>query len=519
MLCAVCLWMFHRKTRSGLHHGCLDDLRKAAEGGCKICLVLLKKRAADGADIPRETIAHPFLEYKWGKDTRRQRQNALSTTFDSDVYWLTDVHAAFRKIDIHVSNALESVPAYYPEVASEAADDLISQPWKVRRERFPLRDIPNNTGHENVLGIARTWLNKCEDDHDCYMRDGIEDSKWLPKRLIDLIDPTAPRLVERDLERPSGRYATLSHCWGPEPDFLKLSRHNIDGLHGTKEEFDQHFQHPFDCVHQDVVSRDSFVKHQLDWIHIVIDYTSRYLTFPEKDKLVAFAAIARGFSAVFGKDYYAGHFRANMPADLAWNVEWPTPTSGLKRRNPPWSWTSLDCTIINNVLPIPGVDLDRNLAKIEEVRVELVDPSNKFGPVRSGEIWIRCFLMECSLIKIEEGDYCDTWTVGVVGHDVFDDPSKERVLHASQARLSVQLDETQVVLSDAIYFAPLVSSRKVHGVEVAHRVVLKRQTGTLFSRLGYWDTGLHVSDAKDTSAFLEYLNTLNMDQQISVCLI
>ncbi|KAL1847667.1 hypothetical protein Daus18300_013873, partial [Diaporthe australafricana] len=76
-------------------------------------------------------------------------------------------------------------------------------------------------------------------------------------------------------------------------------------------------------------------------------YNECSLTYPEKDKLVALAAVAQRSAAVFGEEYYAGHFRKNMPFDLAWQrTERRSGQSSAIKRCPTWSWTSVDAEVI-----------------------------------------------------------------------------------------------------------------------------------------------------------------------------
>ncbi|KUI60676.1 hypothetical protein VP1G_11191 [Cytospora mali] len=116
-------------------------------------------------------------------------------------------------------------------------------------------------------------------------------------------------------------------------------------------------------------------------MQIVQDYTRRVLTYPEKDKLVAIAAIAQQFATVLGEDYYAGHFRKNMPADLAWAVKRGSkPRSPTKRRCPTWSWASVDNELVYEWDNL-GSRRTRDLAEVEGVRSSLKNPSYKFGQV------------------------------------------------------------------------------------------------------------------------------------------
>ncbi|KAJ4386831.1 hypothetical protein N0V93_009729 [Gnomoniopsis smithogilvyi] len=716
MLCAICLWMFHREAPKGLHHRCFDDLRTAAQGGCKICIVLVMRRNEFGPDSSGERTADPFLTYEWYKvdSDIAESEEVYSIQFNSAISWLMrDPALPSNDIDVYVSETSTGVPEYYLEVIKHATDDLESQPWKVRRECYPLKDIASNTGHGSVFDIARTWTSECEENHDCETWNGPKDPNWIPKRLIDLTDPSALRLLERDSERPSGRYAALSHCWGPDPHFLTLSRNNIDvfrqnirttnlpksfqdaificsrlgihylwidslciiqdsedqadwllhtremelvyancylnlsflmaacprdgaflernadllqeccvfsdwpqittassdtddghegqddhkgvyspvvetqlskarrltilarhdytssvwqgtalsergwvlqerllsprtlhfgpdrifwecgeihsrneavpsgisGMQSDGNQFDKHTHQLFNLLHPAEVSQGIYLRLFNRWVGIVRDYTMRKLTFPNKDKLVAFAAIARGFSVIFGDDYFAGHFFLNMPFDLVWRARLPVESGSDERRRPTWSWTSIDTEINRDTLGEKDFDSHLILANVEDVVVDLVDPSNKYGQVRSGHIKMRCFLIQCSLIETEQRWQPELWTIGVIGNGILDDPSREQMLHVSQAKLSVSLDEVLAVPPDIVYLAPLVSDStdQLEKGKLIQGIILKRQSEGLFTRLGYWEAGSgYYDDEEDVGALLQYLNGLSTDQRIAI---
>ncbi|KAF5705919.1 hypothetical protein FMUND_11895 [Fusarium mundagurra] len=116
-------------------------------------------------------------------------------------------------------------PTGYEKFLDSIATDRGSEPTRVRTEFPPLRDIPDDTGHQDVAQLARRWLQTCKDRHDC--RSASEDD-WYPKRLIHVgDDQQSPRLIISENERPDGCYAALSHCWGEDPKFLMLTSENL----------------------------------------------------------------------------------------------------------------------------------------------------------------------------------------------------------------------------------------------------------------------------------------------------
>jgi hypothetical protein len=90
----------------------------------------------------------------------------------------------------------------------------------------------NNTSSEDSWSMATTWLNRCIDTHvACNERS--DDLQWYPTRLLDvgdmLSDKQTVRLVHSAEEPLSGRYCTLSHCWGKSV-FLQLNKDTADAL-------------------------------------------------------------------------------------------------------------------------------------------------------------------------------------------------------------------------------------------------------------------------------------------------
>lgn len=71
--------------------------------------------------------------------------------------------------------------------------------------------------------LAKHWLESCKADHECEQRAGQQHGNWHPGRLIEVGTPhQQPRLVNREDVQLEGGYAALSHCWGPNPNFLML---------------------------------------------------------------------------------------------------------------------------------------------------------------------------------------------------------------------------------------------------------------------------------------------------------
>ncbi|KAK2752251.1 heterokaryon incompatibility protein [Colletotrichum kahawae] len=87
----------------------------------------------------------------------------------------------------------------------------------------------------------------------------------------------------------------------------------------------------------------------VDWCNLIDDYSSRRLTYPEKDKLVAFSALASLMEEATSDQCIAGHLWKSIPQSLLWLID-RQETYGfdayLKLRKslriPSWSWASVD---------------------------------------------------------------------------------------------------------------------------------------------------------------------------------
>lgn len=734
MLCAVCLSMFSRDGGEGPHHTCLDSLQRAAKGGCKICIALVSRRDKLGSDPEVEKTASPFLQYHWRprlnprrKPTRlKDGSSVWEIQFDSKIHWLKWGTLPWNHVDIHAAHTDEPVPGWYLNVSNIAASDVDSQPWRVRRELFPLGPIPDNTGHRRVLDIARIWLEKCETDHNCetLRTQSTLDPEWNPKRLIDITNTAVPRLLEPHLELPRHlcRYATLSHCWGSNPDFITLTTENfaqfckgiaidilpqsfrdaitvcshlniryiwIDSLcilqdshpdwllhaaemssvyqncylnlsldaaenprqgafmrrntdilqeccafstiprnlgqtemgradsftsdsdsagnvsddssddihsdnesdksgpieaessfgdslkaseemlrclvfapqldywmammrdlplsrrgwvvqerllsprvlhftddrirwecenesslqeglpHGlpeTGDSFDQYAKHAFNCFPERSSERSKW-DHFDHWEGIVRMYSECLLTYPEKDKLVALAAIAQRFAAVFGEDYYAGHFRENMPFDLAWKVlRRRSGQDSSIRRYPTWSWTSVDAEVTTSSV---WCNLRHPLAIVEDVSVVLEDPSYRFGPVIAGQLILRCLVVKCELETRRDAiDESDDYKVD---HDIRRVHLQEAVggdKSSVRTYLCIRMDVTEEEVLNEIFLIPLVERTKVSRrfPRAFMGMILLKGTDGCYRRVGYWDSDPDNVFGLDNGPLLDYID-------------
>ncbi|KAH7256018.1 hypothetical protein BKA59DRAFT_506933 [Fusarium tricinctum] len=140
------------------------------------------------------------------------------------------------------------------------------------------------------------------------------------------------------------------------------------------------------------------------WLNAVADYSKRQLSFPEKDKLVAIAGIARVWNHERRFDYLAGIFRPHLPWALLWHRE-PNTVDPMHDKQPlgeesftlggvpTWSWTTCKFPVKSYPYTVTQFLLNGTvLVDIKSAQVELADKENPYGQVKSGKIELDGYL-------------------------------------------------------------------------------------------------------------------------------
>ncbi|PVH67709.1 hypothetical protein DL98DRAFT_638718 [Cadophora sp. DSE1049] len=138
------------------------------------------------------------------------------------------------EIQIHVS-APRFTPRWWTQFLQNTRSDLLAEPWRVRLDRFPSRNIPHNTGDVEVSHLALEWLNTCRSHHvTCDVVDETRDSEFLPPRLLKVSnkESQACQLVVSGEGRlvKGTRYVALSHRWGGSSPTMTLTTSSIDQM-------------------------------------------------------------------------------------------------------------------------------------------------------------------------------------------------------------------------------------------------------------------------------------------------
>jgi hypothetical protein len=234
MLCATCVRIFQDSYKEGTHHSSYDNLERAADLGCKICIYLRRLlREGEGPDEDTEMF-HPFTTYCFQPWTCYRMGPRFELKLYFPASWL-DQHLKplVGDVTLHVSQPV-SPPRWWPEFLESINQDLKTMPWNVREDKFGTRPIPKSTGDPKVLELGLEWLDTCRNNHvKCEAVDETRQPGYYPSRLLDVgtLESNILRLVMTEVEPPAEghRYATLSHCWG-HASFVQLNAENIDSF-------------------------------------------------------------------------------------------------------------------------------------------------------------------------------------------------------------------------------------------------------------------------------------------------
>ncbi|KAF3009658.1 hypothetical protein E8E13_007920 [Curvularia kusanoi] len=200
--------------------------------------------------------------------------------------------------------------------------------------------------------------------------------------------------------------------FGSDRIYWRCQERNVNeylphGLPQSGEMFDQHIKEPFTLP--EIPQDDKIPANELEiiydkWYEVIDYYSKTDLTFPEKDKLSAMAAIARHFGFILPGRYCAGIFKSDLHFGLLWRPiyaykgvallkrqNWELritidPVRSRKYQAPSWSWASVnDRTVarVRHTRKAWGL-----LADIENVSIDLQDSRNPFGQIISAELTI-----------------------------------------------------------------------------------------------------------------------------------
>ena len=203
-LCEGCEKMAQtcRLGRDGYIDRDIDELRAGADAECPLCLVAWRE----------------VLKLRQGQSNGRVydlERGAFQFFNDCDCEF--DFRASHHYSDAAGSIGTESAwLALLPLRGSHLRTAQLAANY----------EYPSRTDAESVAKLIDFWYRQCTTHHP---RCSSEVSTYQPPRLLE-IQKREFRLVIPGECGVEHSYATLSHCWGKAPEFLKLTSTNIQQL-------------------------------------------------------------------------------------------------------------------------------------------------------------------------------------------------------------------------------------------------------------------------------------------------
>lgn len=187
------------------HHESLDSWLAALEFGCVLCVEMRQHLQNQTEDADTAKLDAAGLERTVASVYGGEFQLLSFSHHDENISKLRNVITGFtfiprKDIDmLHETGVLNTI--------------------------FEDETDHRSTGSPASMELAKTWLRACKAHAACCMgRSSVHG--WLPLRLID-VQPSNPsidfRIINTMATKVSGCYASLSHCWGKDPDFLTLN--------------------------------------------------------------------------------------------------------------------------------------------------------------------------------------------------------------------------------------------------------------------------------------------------------
>lgn len=136
------------------------------------------------------------------------------------------------------------------------------------------------------------------------------------------------------------------------------------------------------------------------WRCALEDYSRLALSHPDEDKLVAIGGVAERVADITKDQYFAGVFRNHLVELLCWEPDRLLFQSFQRARTwraPSWSPASVDGRIHYEYLRCEG--RPKSLISLERVNVELSDPKNPFGSLKSASLVLKGCLLGVLLVS------------------------------------------------------------------------------------------------------------------------
>ncbi|KAF5710968.1 heterokaryon incompatibility protein [Fusarium mundagurra] len=246
-LCSVCKESFawtaaksdpsHQSSKS--HHLTHRDWVHAIKQGCEICTLL--------RDALSQGVSAHLQKFDLGniKNTGWRRTEArLPDCFLLWTQFAVSHQQPNLRIVLEANASMEGFKGPRPFTTSvtlvqaDLCHSSIASSLSLREALGP------STDSDTAWDMMRHWISQCQQNHiDLGLRNDAA-LPWYPTRLLDLGDPkspSTPRLIETATSLPSGRYLTLSHCWGNKKQVC-ATKENLQRLYNGVYNLPKTFQ-------------------------------------------------------------------------------------------------------------------------------------------------------------------------------------------------------------------------------------------------------------------------------------
>ncbi|KEY73455.1 hypothetical protein S7711_07484 [Stachybotrys chartarum IBT 7711] len=182
-------------------HENLETLKGAAKSGCPFCLTV-QSAAHDWIELYQKATTSSEFYTEFIKD--------YAVDFTQERLWLTKRGGKASGFSVFVRNG-STGSNDRPRIVRLCSIAFTVEASSPLASKFPLRPLSLDSGSDQSLDIVATWLKDCNETHD----ECSGDVTSLPTRLLDVGSPSDDciRLVETEAGA-TGRYASLSYCWG-----------------------------------------------------------------------------------------------------------------------------------------------------------------------------------------------------------------------------------------------------------------------------------------------------------------
>lgn len=174
------------------HHQRLGSLQQSTSAGCHFCTLLLKRYLEDDRALPLREDKSYVVRIIFQVCSEYHKTACIQTSTSTSKPLVLS----------------HTIPAGTPSPSLQYA----------------------NTGHPEVLSLAKEWLGTCLTSHESCNESGRSKNHFVPTRLVEVTrtfdGAVSARLVVRDEVKPGVPYLALSYCWGGQMP-CTLSMENI----------------------------------------------------------------------------------------------------------------------------------------------------------------------------------------------------------------------------------------------------------------------------------------------------